>query len=72
MNGLDDIYSPGALRKEEALRVVESYESILADPLRMMVISEPEVSRKLFKIRIKAISAQYGIKRRKKSSRDLI
>ena len=65
MNGLNDIYSPGVLRKEEALRVIESYKSILADPIRMMTMTEPELSRKLFKIRIKAIRVQYGITKRR-------
>jgi len=49
--------------KAEALAVIENYEAILNDPLRMATISEPRVSRAFFKARIKALRAQYGIRK---------
>ena len=37
--------------------MIESYESIMADPIRMMKLSNPEESRALFKIRCRVKGA---------------
>ena len=49
--------------KAEALAVIENYEAILNDPLRMAAISSPLESKALFKLRIKTLRAQYGIRK---------
>ena len=43
------------------MRVIENYESIIADPIRMATISSPLESKALFKIRCRALRKQYGI-----------
>ena len=63
MQTVDSLDDP---RREEARRVIESYESIMADPFRMATISSPLESMALFKLRCRALRKQYGIRKEQK------
>ena len=52
--------------REEAMKVIDCYESIMADPIRMEAISEPKVSMALFRIRCRALQKQWGIRKQSK------
>ena len=52
-------------RKDEAMKVIEIYEALAADPLRMAKISSPLESAKLFRIRARTLRKQYGIKKQR-------